>query len=76
MAEVKDSGRCGVAEKSENASDAVAESERHQLFYLLHPLVSSSFGINVLLLSALKGGFYFYPTDKDLSVGTPAEKAT
>jgi hypothetical protein len=28
-------------------------------------------------LSALKGGFYFHPTDEDLSVGTPAkEKAT
>jgi hypothetical protein len=25
-------------------------------------------------LSALKGGFYFHPSDEDLSPGTPVEK--
>ncbi|HEY1210040.1 MAG TPA: hypothetical protein VGE85_11770 [Terracidiphilus sp.] len=35
---------------------------------------SSIFGIHVNFLSAVKGGFYFHPTNEDLSVGTPVMK--
>ena len=38
------------------------------------PAFQNNFGINVVLLSALKGGFYFHPTDEDLSVRTPEKK--
>ena len=32
--------------------------------------------MDVVFLSAVKGGFFFHPSDEDLSLGIPAEKAT
>jgi hypothetical protein len=31
--------------------------------------------MNAVLLSALKSGFYFHPSDKDPSLGTPEGKS-
>jgi hypothetical protein len=34
----------------------------------------SIFGIHVDFSRVVKGGFYFHPTDEDLSAGTPERK--